>query len=99
VELAGVLGLSASPKGGAQGDAHAEVTDLEARLRMRLRQRLEAKRERDFATADRLRAEILAEGVDLFDKGGVGITTASGGPLSRPITVTLDPGDSEAPST
>ena len=97
VELAGVLGLDSRERGEAEGAAGASDTDQEQRLRERLLQRLEAKRRRDFATADRLRAEILAEGVDLFDKGGVGITTASGGPLSRPITVTLKLEGSETP--
>jgi cysteinyl-tRNA synthetase len=97
VELAGVLGLSTGATAAAKPNTDASESELEQRLRQRLRQRLEAKQERDFATADRLRAEILAEGVDLFDKGGVGVTTASGGTLSRPITVTLDPGGSQAP--
>ena len=97
VELTGVLGLCAPARSPVEGGAGVSGTDQEQRLRERLLQRLEAKRGRDFATADRLRAEILAEGVDLFDKGGVGITTASGGPLSRPITVTLEPEGSETP--
>jgi cysteinyl-tRNA synthetase len=90
VELAAVLGLEA-PRTGAVGD-ESRVE----RLRDLLRQRLDARRQRDFATADRLRAEIQAEGVDLFDKGA-GVTTASGGPLAAPITVALEPEGGEAP--
>ncbi len=101
VELAGVLGLSAAAAPGQEGTeagrgADGADSEVEERLRQRLRLRLEAKRARDFATADRLREEIQAEGVDLFDKGA-GVTTASGGPLSRPITVALERESAGAP--
>ncbi len=98
VELAGVLGLTASTPSPSEPAAGAEASEREERLRQRLRLRLEAKRQRDFATADRLRAELLAEGVELFDKGGSGSTTASGGPLAQPITVSLGPEDGAAPT-
>ena len=88
VELAGVLGLRCAAADGTAGGLDA---DLAERLRRRLRLRLEAKRGRDFATADRLRDELLAEGVDLYDKAA-GVTTASGGPLPEPITVSLERG-------
>jgi cysteinyl-tRNA synthetase len=86
VELSGVLGLRCAA---AEATAGALDADLAERLRKRLRLRLEAKRGRDFTTADRLRDEILAEGVDLYDKAA-GVTTASGGPLPEPITVSLE---------
>jgi cysteinyl-tRNA synthetase len=88
VELTGVLGLRGAAAGGAVGIVDSGLAE---RLRQRLRRRLEAKRGRDFATADRLRDEILAEGVDLYDKAA-GVTTASGGPLPEPITVSLEQG-------
>ena len=92
VELSGVLGLRGAARNSAEEGAAGSVdADLAERLRQRLRLRLEAKRGRDFATADRLRDEILAEGVDLYDKAA-GVTTASGGPLPEPITVSLERG-------
>jgi cysteinyl-tRNA synthetase len=97
VELAGVLGLKAdAPAPGASTDGGAAGGALEERLRARLLQRLEAKRARDFATADRLRQELLAEGLELFDKGA-GVTTASGGPLAQPLTVALEPAAEATP--
>ncbi len=65
-------------------------------MRSVLDERLRAKRDRDFPTADRLRQQLQAEGVELFDKGA-GVTTASGGPLARSITVALEPQGSGAP--
>ena len=108
VELAGVLGLNAAPLGGEVQEAAAggtagatEAAAEEDRVRAVLSERLRAKRDRDFPTADRLRQQLQAEGVELFDKseGGVGITTASGGPLARSITVALEPQGSGAPPT
>jgi cysteinyl-tRNA synthetase len=103
VELAGVLGLNAAPPGGdvpeaaAGGTAGAaEAAAEEERVRSVLDERLRAKRDRDFPTADRLRQQLQAEGVELFDKGA-GVTTASGGPLARSITVALEPQGSGAP--
>ncbi|MFN9618273.1 MAG: cysteine--tRNA ligase [Synechococcaceae cyanobacterium] len=97
VELAAVLGLKADePAPGATPAGSPADAALEDRLRARLLERLEAKRARDFATADRLRQELLAEGVELYDKG-VGITTASGGPLGQSLTVTLEPATDAAP--
>jgi cysteinyl-tRNA synthetase len=101
VELAGVLGLSAAPAEGASAElaagATAELAQAEeGRLRALLLERLQAKRARDFPTADRLRQELLAQGVELFDKGA-GVTTASGGPLVGSITVALEPQGNGAP--
>jgi cysteinyl-tRNA synthetase len=90
VELSGVLGLRNDAAERAAGAMDADLAD---RLRQRLLLRLAAKRDRDFATADRLRDEMLAEGVVLYDKAA-GSTTASGGPLGEPITVSLEPGGS-----
>ena len=92
VELAGVLGLQRQQSNTTVGDPiEGQVSpDL---LRDLLRQRLEAKNRRDFASADRLRDEIRAYGVEVFDQNGsAGISsTASGGPLLHPLTVELDP--------
>ena len=97
VELAGVLGLRC-----VDAERVSQTLDDKASsLLSRVRDRLKAKRSRDFAKADQLRAEILAEGVELFDKAGGGIisTTASGGPLAQPITVSLEPEGGDAPPT
>ncbi len=98
VELAGVLGLVAAADEGETAGPGAAGGPVEAeRVRALLLERLRAKRTRDFPTADRLRQELLAEGVELFDKGA-GVTTASGGPLTGSITVTLEePAASGAP--
>ena len=98
VELAGVLGLVAAADEGETAGPGAAGGPAEAeRVRALLLERLRAKRARDFPTADRLRQELLAEGVELFDKGA-GVTTASGGPLTGSITVTLEePAISGAP--
>jgi cysteinyl-tRNA synthetase len=92
VELAGVLGLLRQPSSASVEDPIEEQL-LPEMLRDLLRQRLEAKKARDFASADRLRDEIRAYGVDVFDQNGAaGISsTASGGPLRRPLIVGLDP--------
>jgi cysteinyl-tRNA synthetase len=101
VELAGVLGLRAEvgasgESSGSRNPSSSEAPALEGRLRARLLERLAAKRARDFATADRLRQELLAEGLELFDKGA-GVTTASGGPLAQPLTVALEPAADASP--
>jgi cysteinyl-tRNA synthetase len=75
-ELAAVLGLKAEPlgqgtstnsaKGGAASPPDAEIEALIA-------QRRTAKASRDFATADRIRADLKNQGIELIDKPG-GVT-------------------------
>jgi cysteinyl-tRNA synthetase len=66
-ELAAVLGLRAErPAQPAAGPGDAEIEALIAR-------RLEAKATRDFATADAIRAQLQAQGIELIDRPG-GVT-------------------------
>lgn len=70
--LAGVLGLLArEPQAFLQGGAPDGLGDDE--VSARIAARAQAKKDKDFALADRLRAELLTEGVVLEDKPG-GIT-------------------------
>ena len=64
VELAGVLGLEAEPA--------AEAVDG-GEIQQRIEERRAAKAARDFANADRIRAELAAEGIELIDRPG-GVT-------------------------
>jgi cysteinyl-tRNA synthetase len=69
VELAAVLGLRAeeeTPSGAAAGLAEEAIKAL-------VEQRREAKGARNFAEADRIRAELRDQGVELVDKPG-GVT-------------------------
>jgi cysteinyl-tRNA synthetase len=73
-ELAAVLGLrhepaSLPPSAQNTGD-DAAATD---RIQARIEARRAAKAARDFATADRIRAELQAEGIELIDRPG-GVT-------------------------
>ena len=66
--LANVLGLlGADPetylKGGARADDNEQIEAL-------IRQRLQARADRNWAEADRIRDELHAMGVELEDKGG-----------------------------
>ncbi|MEB3264405.1 MAG: cysteine--tRNA ligase [Synechococcus sp.] len=65
VELAGVLGLEAEAAAASEpaGPSEAEIA-------ARIEERRAAKASRDFATADRIRAELLAQGIELIDKPG-----------------------------
>ncbi len=64
-ELAGVLGLEA--------EAPAEPAADGGAIQQRIEERRAAKAARDFATADRIRAELAAEGIELIDRPG-GVT-------------------------
>ena len=68
LELAGVLGLipETLPTGGSATAGQAEEPDLEAAIAARR----QAKAERDFATADRIRDELRARGIELIDRPG-----------------------------
>ena len=69
VELAGVLGLVAEPEGApAEGEGLSDGA-IEALVE----RRKAAKASRDFQEADRLRAELREQGVELVDKPG-GVT-------------------------
>ena len=66
--LAGVLGLlQRDPKAFLTGDASS---DDSARIEARIAARNAAKKARDFAAADQIRAELLAQGIVLEDKPG-----------------------------
>jgi cysteinyl-tRNA synthetase len=81
-ELAGVLGLraeSAVAEGAAvAGSGAASAGDAEAgaspeEIERLVEERRQAKSRRDYATADRIREQLGAQGIDLIDKAG-GVT-------------------------
>jgi cysteinyl-tRNA synthetase len=71
LELADVLGLipETAPSSGPAAAGQADAADVEAAIASRR----QAKAERDFATADRIRDELRARGIELIDRPG-GIT-------------------------
>ncbi len=74
-ELAAVLGLKAEALGdggGAAGAAGA-ASPSDAEIEALIEQRRDAKASRDFASADRIRAELKQQGIELIDKPG-GVT-------------------------
>ncbi|WP_322758837.1 cysteine--tRNA ligase [Synechococcus sp. CBW1107] len=73
VELAGVLGLIAETQARDMGEAAAGEDSEEGAILERIAERQAAKAARDFATADRIRAELQQQGVELIDKPG-GVT-------------------------
>lgn len=73
LELAGVLGLEAEAASAAAVGTPAEAAEAETAIQQRIEERRAAKAARDFATADRIRAELAAEGVELIDRPG-GVT-------------------------
>ena len=66
-ELAGVLGLS------AEASKEAAGADDSERINALIEARKAAKANKDYGEADRIRAELKAEGIELIDKPG-GIT-------------------------
>jgi cysteinyl-tRNA synthetase len=70
-ELAGVLGLEAEASAATAETAPAGADG--AAIRQRIEERRAAKAARDFATADRIRAELAAQGIELIDRPG-GVT-------------------------
>ena len=66
--LGGVLGiLQQAPRAFLQGGAGTGDGDETARIQALIDARAEAKRQRDFAEADRIRAQLAAEGIELKD--------------------------------
>ena len=63
VELAGVLGLEA-----AEAQPAPEAGQDEAAIAAAIAARLEARQQRDYAAADRIRADLSAQGVTLIDR-------------------------------
>jgi cysteinyl-tRNA synthetase len=70
-ELAGVLGLEAEAPAATAETAPGGAD--EAAIQRRIEERRTAKAARDFATADRIRAELAAQGIELIDRPG-GVT-------------------------
>lgn len=73
--LAGTLGLlERDPQtflqGAAGADEAGDADALRASVEARIEARAQAKRDRNFAEADRIRAELLAEGIVLEDRPG-----------------------------
>ncbi|MEX1323628.1 MAG: cysteine--tRNA ligase [Synechococcaceae cyanobacterium] len=71
-ELAAVLGLKhevSAPPGAGSEDAGVDAAAIEALIA----ERRAAKASRDFATADRIRAQLKQQGIELIDKPG-GVT-------------------------
>jgi cysteinyl-tRNA synthetase len=73
LELAGVLGLEAEAANASGDGTPAEAEAAETAIQQRIEQRRSAKAAKDFATADRIRAELAAEGIELIDRPG-GVT-------------------------
>ncbi|MFQ6540215.1 MULTISPECIES: cysteine--tRNA ligase [Aphanothece] len=71
LELCAVLGLRPEPLPAAPGAAAAEADA--AQIEAQIEARTAAKASRDFATADRIRAELQAQGIELIDRPG-GVT-------------------------
>ncbi|MCP9888660.1 cysteine--tRNA ligase [Cyanobium sp. ATX 6A2] len=75
-ELAAVLGLKAEPLGQGTSTASAKggaASPPDAEIEALIAQRRTAKASRDFATADRIRADLKNQGIELIDKPG-GVT-------------------------
>ena len=82
-ELATVLGLKAEAQSSAGGPGHGQTDSgaaprdragpRDAEIEALIVERRAAKASRDFATADRIRAELKAQGIELIDRPG-GVT-------------------------
>lgn len=75
LELAGVLGLQHEPaaESPAAGPGSSAASPSDAEIEAKIQARQAAKAARDFATADAIRAELQAQGIELIDKPG-GVT-------------------------
>ncbi|MFM7314544.1 MAG: DALR domain-containing protein, partial [Cyanobium sp.] len=71
VELAAVLGLK--PESSGRGGPGGREGPTQAQIEERIAQRRAAKAARDFATADRIRDQLRADGIELIDRPG-GVT-------------------------
>ena len=69
-ELAGVLGLEAEAASATADGTPADAEAAETAIQQRIEERRAAKAARDFATADRIRAELATEGIELIDRPG-----------------------------
>ena len=69
-ELAGVLGLEAEAASATADGTPADAEAAETAIQQRIEERRAAKAARDFATADRIRAQLATEGIELIDRPG-----------------------------
>ncbi|QNI70010.1 cysteine--tRNA ligase [Cyanobium sp. NS01] len=69
-ELAAVLGLKPEAPAPPQNPAGTAAAPEEAEILERIESRRAAKAARDYASADRIRAELQAEGIELIDRPG-----------------------------
>jgi cysteinyl-tRNA synthetase len=77
LELAGVLGLqheqAAESHAAGPGSGSGAASPSDGEIEAHIEARQSAKAARDFATADSIRAELQAQGIELIDKPG-GVT-------------------------